>query len=242
MPTNAQPANPIARLFRPDPSRELFRVLADSLGEVVFVLSPTADSLLACNHAFLLLTGFGRAEVESLSPGDLFPGVPGEATLAQLAAAWEGSELSLEQIALKPRQGEILLIDLTAYAVGSPRAAILVKARLSRERLEQDDRARAQGSLLQTMAEATAALLDTTSPPLPAVLNHARALLSADAIGLYRVSTTGPEYTLEGRLPEEFPTSLPSTALDPLQRPSSWSLGQRPEHPLHKAARASGLN
>ncbi len=242
MPTNAQPANPIARLFRPDPSRDLFRVLADSLGEAVFVLNNNADSLLACNHAFLLLSGYGRAEVENLSPGDLFPGVPGESTLAQLTSPWEGPELRLEQTALKPRQGEILLVDLSGYGVGSPRAAILVKARLSRERLEQDDRARTQGRLLQTMAEATAALLDTTSPPLPSILNHARALLSADSVGLYRVSAAAPDYTLEGLLPEEFPSSLPSTALDPLQRPSSWALGQRPEHPLHKAARASGLN
>jgi PAS domain S-box-containing protein len=86
-----------------------------------------------------------------------------------------------------------------------------------------------------------ASLLDTDRLSVQAILAVAKSLLEAQALGLYRVSPAGPDYILQGAMPEAFPESLPASALDPLHRPGVWSLGQRPDHALHRAARQAAL-
>jgi two-component system sensor histidine kinase AtoS len=240
LPTNTQPTSPLSRLFRPDPHRELFRILADSLADAVLVLSPDGSSVLSCNHAFLLLTGFTRTDAEALAPIDLFPGEPGEQTLAALTGNWSSPEMRLEDVALKTHTGEIAPVDLSATSVGTPRFAVLLRLRPSSQRRRLQEREAADADRLGHLAALTAALLDGSGPTVGRALDVARQVLGAEAAAVYRVSAASREYVLDGFLPQDFPASLPPEQLDPLFKPGVWSLGQRPDHPLHKAARSAG--
>jgi len=94
---------------------------------------------------------------------------------------------------------------------------------------------------MNALAQMAATLADRAAEGLPEALELARTLLGASALGLYRVSPSAPDYLLHGSLPEAFPTSLPASSIKSLDRPTRWTLGQRPEHVLHKSARAAGF-
>jgi PAS domain S-box-containing protein len=240
LPTNTQPTSPLSRLFRPDPHRELFRILADSLADGVLVLSPEGSSVLSCNHAFLLLTGFSRSEVEALAPIDLFPGEPGAQALAAFTGEWPSPDLCIDDVALKTHQGEIAPVDISASLVGSPRYAVLLRLRPSSERRRTQEREASEADRLGRLIDLTATLIDRGGPAITRALDVAQQVLRADAVAVYRVSATNMNYILDGALPEDFPLSLSSEQVDPLFKPSVWSLGQRPDHPLQKAARSAG--
>jgi len=230
--------NPITRLLRPQPHKELFAALADSLSESVLVIDGEARMILAANHAFLLLSGFTHNELESISPSDFFYGDEGVVALARAKAS---SDVTIESVPAVTRDGEQLLVDLRAYPVGSPAQAILLRVGATSDRLRDEQRSLSEKEQLATLIEITEVLLDSTPGALDDIIQLSGKLLSAAAVGVYRVSSIGPDYELEGHLPDGFPTSLPSTDLDPLDRPSQWSIGSRPDHPLQRAARSLGL-
>jgi PAS domain S-box-containing protein len=240
LPTSTQPTSPFARLFRPDPHRELFRVLVDSLAEAVVVLSPDGTSVLSCNHAFLLLTGFARADAEDLQPIALFPGEPGEQTLAALTGDWPSPDLRLENLSLKTQAGELLAVDLSAAAVGTPRYALLVRLRPSIDRRRQQQREAAETDRLGLLLELSASLLEGPGASLDRTLAVTQKVLGAAGVGIYRLTASAPGYARCGPLPSDFPGTLPADVPDPLHKSGAWSLGQRPDHPLHKAARSAG--
>ena len=117
------PTNPLTRLLRPQPHRELFAALADSLSEAVLVIDSEARTILAANHSFLLLSGFTRNELEAISPPDFFYGDEGVVALARAKASTEGN---IEAVPAVTRDGEQLLVDIRAYPVGSPTQAVLL--------------------------------------------------------------------------------------------------------------------
>ena len=230
--------NPITRLLRPQPHKELFAALADSLSESVLVIDGEARTILAANHSFLLLSGFTHSELEAISPSDFFYGDEGVVALARAKASSDGT---IESVPAVTRDGEQLLVDLRAYPVGSPPQAILLRVGATSDRLREEQRSLSEKEQLATLIEITEVLLESTPSALTDIIQLAGKLLSAAAVGVYRVSSMGPEYELEGHLPDGFPPSLPSTDLDPLDRPSQWSIGTRPDHPLQRAARSLGL-
>jgi len=230
--------NPIARLLRPQPHRELFAALADSLSEAVLVIDGEARTILAANHSFLLLSGFTRNELEAISPSNFFHGDEGVVALARAKASSEGTIKSVPAIT---RDGDQLLVDIRAYPVGSPPQAILLRVAATADRLRDEQRSLSEKEQLATLIEITQVLLESEPNALDGIIQLSGRLLSAAAVGVYRVSSIGPEYELEGHLPDGFPSSLPTTDLDPLDRPSQWSIGTRPDHPLQRAARSLGL-
>jgi len=235
-----QPTSPLSRLFRPDPHRELFRILADSLAEAVAVLSPDGTSLLSCNHAFLLLTGLSRADAEAMEPIALFPGEPGERTLAALTGEWQAPEIRLEDLTLRTHAGDLVPIDVTAASVGTPRFALLLRLRPSSQRLRTQQRAEAETQRLALLLELSATLLEGAGAPIERALTMAAKALNASGLGLYRLAASSPGYGKGGPLPAEFPDVLAAEPMDALHKPATWVLGQRPDHPLHKAARSVG--
>ena len=230
--------NPLTRLLRPQPHKELFAALADSLSEAVLVIDGEARRILAANHSFLLLSGFTRNELEAISPSDFFYGDEGVVALARAKASSEGS---IEAVPALSRDGEPLLVDILAYPVGSPPQAILLRVQATSDRLRDEQRSLSEKEQLATLIEITTVLLESTPNALSDIILLSGKLLSAAAAGVYRVSSVGPEYELVGHLPDGFPATLPSTDLDPLDRPSQWSIGTRPDHPLQRAARSLGL-
>lgn len=201
-----------------------------------------ASRVLACNHAFLLLTGYASSEVEDLPTEALFPGEPGERLIHALSETDNQREIQLQDGMLETRSKETVDVDLRAAAVGRGPAALVVRLRSAEKRRRLDESQR----LLQRRYEAFWVLQEAAfSPDRPGrqgeMLEAARAALSCDVVGVYRLSPAAPEYLRQPGLPVQFPESLPLEQLEVLRQEPSWMLGQRPEHPVFKAARGSGL-
>ncbi len=241
MSSNVASTNPIARLFKPDLSRDLFRVLADTTDDALIVLTGDAGRLLTCNHAFLLISEYARSDVEGLAVTELFQGEPGQRVVEGLKACTTHRETVLEDALLERRSGQPLEVDLSAVAVGAARSAIVVRMRLSaaRRRAQQEDNV--QRARLDALLAMLTVLEGEGPGRLARVLGIARSLLACDLVGMYRLSPTSPEYIRFEDLPASFPLTLPLAQLEPLRQETSWMIGQRPDHPIHKAARAAGL-
>ncbi len=229
-------ARSLTRFLKPQPHKELFRTLADSLDEAVLVLDAAGEQIHEVNHAFLLLSGYARNELAELDAERLFPEEDRPRFMAQLT-----QEQRAEKVAMLLRDGTRLLVDVQPSTIGSPPIAVLLKVRSTSDRLREEQQVRNRSEQLANLIEITATLLDTTDLVLPALIKFAGELLAASAIGVYRVSPEGPDYLLEGQLPSGFPASLSASDFDPLDRPSLWAIGTRPDHPLHRAARTLGL-
>ncbi|HLB64634.1 MAG TPA: ATP-binding protein [Anaerolineales bacterium] len=235
------PSNPIARLIKPDPYEDFFRTLADSLDDAVLLLSADAERLIACNHAFLLLSGYARPEIEALSPADLFPDEAGQYGLTRLLETGAEGVGRLTEAPFRPREGAVLRVDLTARPVGAGHAFYLLTLRPSGARQLAEDREQLRREQLANLARMTDLLREGAASALPTALSLARSILRASTAGVYRVSPAAPDYLAQGSLPSEFPASLPAAALRPFRTSSHWALGQRPAHALQKAARVAGL-
>jgi PAS domain S-box-containing protein len=236
------PSNPFARLIKPDPYQDFFRVLADSVEDAVIVLSADGEQILAFNHAFLLLTGHARPELEGLGPAALFPGEAGQQALDLLLSATDQPAARREDVSLRRRDGQMTLVDVEARPAGAPRTAFLLTVRPSADRRQREEEDRTSLERLTILAHIAEALRDGTPTTLTTCLSLASEMLHASACAVYRVSPTSPDYVLDGQLPAEFPRDLPTSALPPLHRPTAWTLGERPDHALHKSARAAGLS
>ncbi len=238
MSSSPNPTNPIARIFKFEPYRDLFRTLADSLESALLVLSEDGSRLLTANHAFLLLTGYARSELDGLPPSMLFAGDAGEQALARILSDREGGEFQMQDVPLLDRAGETRLVDLTARAAGR---ALLLSAVPSIERQRLALLEQAQAERLSGLTALAESLLEGDASNIGSALDIARRMLCASHLALYRVSPTGPGYQLDGDLPAEFPRSLEASSFKPLPRSSRWELGQRPQHALHKAARSADI-
>lgn len=241
MPNKISSTNPLSRFLKSDPHRDFFRVLADSLSDSVLIFSSDCQQLLTVNHSFLLLSGYSRAELELVSPRELFPGDAGNLILGKIQDCLNGPECRLHEASLKTRQGSITLIDLEARPITPSNTGILITARLSSTRIQSKELRSAQEEQLSLLVGIAEDLANREESSLSNALTIAKRLLIASLIGLYRVSSSEPVYIRHGTLSEEFPTQLDMAHLESLQYSSAWSLGQRPEHPLQKAARACGL-
>ncbi|MEW6566994.1 MAG: ATP-binding protein [Chloroflexota bacterium] len=235
------PPNPITRLIKPDPYQDFFRVLADALDQAVLVISGGGDRILACNHAFLLLSGYSRRDLDDLTPDALFPGEAGEQALLHLLAATDQPLSRLPEIPLRTRDGPILLIDVESRPVGPGASFLLLTATSTSERKNREEAAHLEQERLSLLCQMAENLAQGTTVGVSAALAQAVPLLRATAVGVYRVSAASPELVRDGTLPLEFPETLSTTALKALHRPTSWSLGERPGHVLQRAARAAGL-
>ena len=233
------PTNPIARFFKTDPHRELFNTLADTLDSAVLVLSGTAPRLITCNHQFLLMTGFARKDLDTLSPSDLFTEVEGQTALEKILQPWDTPDCHLQEVPLRTRSGEILWIDLQALSVTQSHDAVLVLATPSQERFNNEAILRAEAERLNLLMEISDLAIESGPSTLPQVLERINTMLSASQTAMYQVAPSSPEYSLVGALPAAFPEILEDSAVGTLPRHGSWSLGQRPEHELERAARAA---
>jgi PAS domain S-box-containing protein len=233
------PTNPIARFFKSDPHRELFDTLADTLDSAVLVLSGTEPRLITCNHQFLLMTGFARKDVETLSPSDLFTEVEGQTALGKLLQPWDTPECLLNEVPIRTQSGELLWIDLQAFSVTPAHEVVLVLARPSKERFSNEAIQRAEAERMSLLMEISDLALESGSSALVDVLSRIKLLLSASHTGIYQVDPSTPTYAVVGTLPTAFPESVEDSVIGTLPRHSSWSIGQRPEHELERSARTA---
>ncbi len=241
MPSNTSTVSRFSSLFKPDPYRDFFRVLADSLSESIIVISGDGRRILASNHAFTLLSGFSRSEMEEFHFTNLLAAEDNEIILGQVLLAWDNPDSILEDIPLRTRQGSIELIDITLRPIGPLGSAILLMCSPSQKRKYKLARERAREEQLKTILSLSTHLIGEHEDPLNEILEISKPLISATTMGLYQVSPFHPDYELVGPLPPDFPKSLPTSAIEPLMPMTIWSLGHRTEHELQKAAKAAGL-
>ncbi len=193
------------------------------------------------NHAFLILSGYTRPDLDRLNPLSLFTGDSADDMKRALFDCKSGIEVSLQDVALRTHQGNILRIDLQARALPGAQNDVLIMARASsiRRRNEQLETSRQQQLLiLRGMMED---LFNADKPSIPSALKRVPKLAASSLAGIYRVAPQEPVFNLASPLPDTFPKILQLDQTESLEKPSSWTLGQRPDHPLKKAARASGL-
>jgi PAS domain S-box-containing protein len=238
---DTSPTNPISRLFKADPYRELFLSLADTLDNSVLVFSGAELHLLTCNHEFLLLSGYARKDLDNLSPSALFPGEEGHVMLEKILGTWENPDCILQDVPLQTRTGEVVLIDLEAYPIAPPRTAVLLLIKPASARSQIEQRKLAEETLLRSLENITNLMLMGGTSALPTALELCLEPLFASYTAIYRLSANSPDYFIEGTLPPEFPETIPADAIGNLQVFSSWSLGQRPEGALQRAARTAEL-
>ena len=242
MPINSSVLSSIARFFRPDPYRDLFHILGDTLDDVVLVISSDSFQILSCNHAFLLLSGYARSEIEKLTFADLLTeGEEGTRVLNQLLSCSKTPDCIIEEVPIRTRNKEITPIDLHVRPAGLGSSTLLLIGSPVSDRIHIEDQRIAQQERLDTISQISTLILDEMVAALPSALDLAKRLLSASWIGLYRLSASKPDYILDGSLPPEFPQTIPASDIIPFHRTSPWYLGQRPEFPLHKSARAAGF-
>jgi len=231
----------LSRLLKPDPYREYFRDLSDILSDSVLVISSDGRRFISVNHAFLVLTGYARTDLERISPLSLFPSDSGTELKRALFDCKTGAEVTLQDMAIRTHQGGIIRIDIEARSVPAAQNDVLILARSSGIRTRQ---ARLQNALEEQFVLLKGMMDDLfqrEQPDLEQALQKTASLLAASIAGIYRVAPQEPLYNLASSLPASFPDVLQLNDLESLEQPASWSLGQRPDHPLKKAARASGL-
>jgi len=239
--SSSAPLLSVSRFFKADPHRDFFRVLADSLDDAVLVVSGDGKRVLASNHSFLLLSGFTRAELDTLNPVELFPDESGANAFGQILESLSVPESRMIDVPLRTRQGSIALLDLESRPLGTGRYALLITARAAAMRQRRNERERAAAERLGLLLRTSSLFLEESVESHRLAMEQAGKLLSATIIGVYRVSANGPDYLRDGPLPEEFPATLALSALDPLRPPTLWATGQRTDNPLQRAARTLGL-
>ncbi|HSB90211.1 MAG TPA: ATP-binding protein [Anaerolineales bacterium] len=215
-------------------------MLADRMPEAVLALSADGRRLLAANHAFLMLTGYARSEAEALRPDDLFAGEAGERALSRVLGAWDSSETFQEDVPLRTRQGEILRVDVFGQTSGPGRGGILRLMPVEERRRTANQEA-SRAARVSRLVELTGQAVTSPAPSPNQIADASRQMLGAAVFGSYRLSAEGPEYVMAGGLPAAFPAKLAAEAFHAFDRPGAWTLGQRPDDALARAARAAGL-
>ncbi len=241
MAKDTSPTNPIARIFKSDPHRELFNTLADTLERAVLVLSGTEPRLITCNHSFLLLSGYARTDLDSLTPSEIFVNEEGREVLEKLDECWETSDCSYLDVPMRTQAGKVLSVDLEAHPIAPPKTAILLLAKPSALRTSDANQKEMQRLRLSTIATMTQEALEFGDTALPDILDMTRQMMSASYVSMYRGSADHPDYLIQGAFPAEFPEHLAPSIVAELPSITTWSLGQRPSHELQRAARAAEL-
>jgi two-component system sensor histidine kinase AtoS len=203
----------------------------------VLVIHGTEPHPITCNHAFILLTGFARRDIDSLLLSDVFGGP----SAALFAECWENPECEFQDIPLKNQAGETIAVDIIAYPIAPPRSAILLKITPSSNRIRKMEKFTADRERLDTLAQISTMMIEDAIGSLPIALELARKPLVATYTAMYRVSPTSPDYVIEGTLPPDFPEIIPAASLGHPTLFDDWKRGQRPAHALHKSARAANL-
>lgn len=228
-------------MFKSDPHRELFNTLADTLERAVLVISGTEPRLITCNHAFLLLSGYARTDLDSLTPSEIFVNEEGRDVLDSLDECWESSDCEYLNVPMKNQAGKVVPVDLEAHPITPPRTALLLLAKPSALRTSDAGEKETQRVRLSSLVSMTQEALENDVTALGHILELAKQLMTASHVAIYRLSSTRTDYLIKGALPPEFPEHLAPKFLGEIPRTTAWMLGQRPNDELQRAARAAEL-
>lgn len=219
-----------------------FQHLADQLPQLILLVSPHADSVLAANAHALELLGRSREEVcaaplstllvenASVLVRDLKGLAPG-ATLLLENSQWHGKAGALATIDLQATCSEID-DQLVVMLMGTSAATMPVPASAANP---------APAQTLETLLALQSALREVSASPVQNAAAYCRQLLEADAVAIYECTpTTGAPKLLAAQPTNIFPAYLP--AEDAASSLTAWEFiaGAPPLSVLYQFAKTSG--
>ncbi|MEP7358880.1 MAG: ATP-binding protein, partial [Anaerolineales bacterium] len=168
-----------------------------------------------------------------------------EAALAQIHDLLPGHVRQLTGVPLRTRDGRPVLVDLRLSAMESApggETLVLALATPADDRLAAERRAAQQTQAMAAFEQMLQLLPAPAEEALDLAVQAARAMLSADAAGLYQVASNQPGLRLEASTdtPRAFPQTLGPSEAAYLRLPFKWVLSQRPQGYLQQSARSGG--
>jgi PAS domain S-box-containing protein len=217
----------------------------EQMPEAALFVAPRSGAFFAVNGRAAALTGWSRKELLSRSLAEVVAAPEAEAALSQIHALQPGQTRQLNAVPIRTRAGNRVVVDLRLSSLeAAPNGETLVlllvtptddrllAARETNQRVQSLD---SFDELLKLLAEPGEETLDTA-------VELVRAMLGADAAGLYQVPPHHPGLQLRVGLSgaRAFPLSLGPSEAQYVRAPFQWTVNQRPQGFLQQAARGSG--
>jgi PAS domain S-box-containing protein len=234
--------SPLARVLKLLPARDpsvRFQHVMEQMPAAAFLVQPRVGRFVTINSRAAALTGWTRAELTQHSLAELLSEPMSREALALFHGMEPGSVRHVTDVPFRARAGSSLLLDLrlSAYLEDSE-VFVLAIARLCEERYAQT---RAEEQLLtvfETSARLISLLANVSPDSVPQALSIAREMLSADAVGLYRVDPSRPQLELEPGSSAGFPPTIEPGQASHFRSPFVWASDQNLEEVAHSFLRA----
>jgi PAS domain S-box-containing protein len=217
----------------------------EQMPEAALFVAPRTGAVIAVNSRAAALTGWSREELLSRSLAEVVAAPEAEAALAQIHALRPSQTRQLRAVPIRTRSGKSVLLDLrlsSLEAAPNGETLVLVLASSTDERLQSTRETTLRAQSLDSLDELLKLLADPAEESLGTAIELVRAMLGADAAGLYQVTPHHPSLQLwAGEAgPRGFPPSLGPSEAQYVRAPFQWTLNQRPQGFLQQAARGSG--
>jgi PAS domain S-box-containing protein len=217
----------------------------EQMPEAAFFVAPRSGAFIGINGRAAAMTGWSRDELLARSLAEVVTAPAAEAALAQIHDMLPGHSRQLNGVPLRSRDGRPVLVDLRLSALESApggETLVLALATPSDERLAAERRAAQQTQALIAFEQMLQLLPAPADDSLDLAVEAVRAMLSADAAGLYQVASSQPGLRLEASTdtPRAFPQTLGPSEAHYLRQPFKWVISQRPQGYLQQAARSGG--
>jgi two-component system nitrogen regulation sensor histidine kinase GlnL len=219
----------------------------EQMPEAALFVAPRSGAFIGINGRAAAMTGWSRDVLLARSLAEVVTAPAAEAALAQIHDLPPGQVRQLTSVPLRSRDGRLVLVDLRLSAMESApggETLVLALATPAEDRRTTERRA-AQQTQAMTAFEQMLQLLPAQDPEeqsLERAVEATRVMLSADAVGLYRVESNQPGLRLQASTdtPRAFPQSLGPSEAVYLRLPFKWVISQRPQGYLQQAARSGG--
>jgi PAS domain S-box-containing protein len=217
----------------------------EQMPEAAFFVAPRTGAFIAINGRAAALTGWSREELLSRSLAEVVAAPEAEAALAQIHALQPSQTRQLIDVPMRTRSGRPAIVDLTLSSLAATphsETLVLLLAAPADQRLLAAREANQQAQSLDSLEEMLKLLGEPSEDGLDTAVDLVRAMLGADAAGLYQVAPHHPGLQLRASPddPRAFPPALGPSEAQYLRAPFQWSVNQRPQGFLQQAARSSG--
>src|SRR5712692_3338611 len=217
----------------------------EQMPEAALFVAPRSGAFLAVNGRAAALTGWSREELLSRSLAEVVAAPEAEAALSQIHALQPGQTRQLNAVPIRTRAGNRVVVDLrlsSLTAAPGGETLVLLLATPTDDRLQATRETNQRLQSLDSFDEMLKLLADPGEETLDTAVELVRAMLGADAAGLYQVPPHHPGLQLRVGLSgaRAFPLSLGPSEAQYVRAPFQWTVNQRPQGFLQQAARGSG--
>jgi two-component system nitrogen regulation sensor histidine kinase GlnL len=239
----------LARVLAILPGRESdprFLHVLEQLPGAAFLVFRRTRTILAVNGKAITLTEWTRNELGERTFADMLAPSPAVIeTLARFDILEPGNQRTLLTIPLRTRSSRVVTVDLRLSAFQeNGEVVLLVLATPVEERILQEQEVTRNSRAMETLEQLLALSEAPTEATLEEAVRLARALMDADAAGLYWVTTDSPGPSLRKKhvdgVPASFPDIIGPGEAQHFQMPLRWTSGQHTDPFLYQVLRAAG--